>query len=85
MFLEIISSSIMFENMLSNLSNLLYSSKSLKDINQKTNFELKNIVYWLRANKIFLNTKKTKIVLFSFRAKKTIIKKNMNFSISGQK
>ena len=37
-------------------TNLLYSSKSLKDINQKINFELKNIVHWLRANKISLNT-----------------------------
>ena len=64
-------------------TNLLYSSKSLKDINQKINFELKNIVHWLRANKISLNTKKTEIVLF--RAQKTIIKKNMNFRISGQK
>ena len=63
--------------------NLLYSSKSLKDINQKINFELKNIVHWLRANKISLNTKKTEIVLF--RAQKTEIKKNMNFRISGQK
>ena len=36
-----------------NDTNLLYSSKSLKDINQKINFELKNIVHWLRANKIF--------------------------------
>ena len=26
-------------------TNLLYSSKSLKDINQKINFELKNIVH----------------------------------------
>ena len=64
-------------------TNLLYSSKSLKDINQKINFELKNIVHWLRANKISLNTKKTEIVLF--RAQKTEIKKNMNFRISGQK
>ena len=56
---------------------LIYSRKSLKDINQKINFELKNIVHWLRANKISLNTKKTEIVLF--RSHKTIIKKNMNF------
>ena len=45
-------------------TNLLYSSKSLKDINQKINFELKNIVHWLRANQISLNTKKMEIVLF---------------------
>ena len=34
-------------------TNLLYLSKSLKDINQKINFELKNTVHWLRTNKIF--------------------------------
>ena len=37
-----------------NDSNLLYSSKSLKDVNKKVNFQLKNIVHWLRANKISL-------------------------------
>ena len=30
-------------------------SKSLKDINKKKNFDLKNINHWLRANKISLN------------------------------
>ena len=30
-------------------TNLLYSSKSLKNINQKINFELKNIGHWLRS------------------------------------
>ena len=49
---------------------------SFKDINQKINFELKNIVHWLWANKISLTIKKIK---------KTEIKKNMNFQISGQK
>ena len=38
-------------------TNFLYSSISLKDINQKINFELKNIVHWIRANKICLDTK----------------------------
>ena len=60
-----------------------YSSKSLKGIKQKINFELKNIVHWLRANEIPLNNEKTEIVLF--RTQKTIINKNMSFRISGQK
>ena len=64
-------------------TNLLYSSKSLKNINQKINFELKNIIHRLGANKISLNTNKTETV--PFRAQKTITKKNMNFRISGQK
>ena len=48
--------------------NLFYSSNSLKDIEKKVNFDLKNIVQWLRANKISLNTDKTEIILL--RAKK---------------
>ena len=62
---------------------MLYSSKSLKGINQKINFELKNIVHWLIANEIPLNNEKTEIV--PFRTQKTIIKKNMSFRINGQK
>ena len=37
-------------------TNLLYSSKSLKDIHNKINFDLKSLVHWLRVNKISLNT-----------------------------
>ena len=65
-------------------ANLLYSSKPLKNINKRINFDLNNIVHWLRANKISLNTSKTEIILF--RTKKKIdIKEHMNFRISGQK
>ena len=52
-------------------TNLLYSSKSLKDINQKINFVLKNIAALVRTIKISLNTKKTETV--PFRSQKTII------------
>ena len=48
--------------------NLFYSRNSLKDIEKKVNFDLRNIVQWLRANKISLNTDKTEIILL--RAKK---------------
>ena len=54
-------------------------SKSLKDINKKKNFDLKNINHWLRANKISLNNDSLQI------NKKIQIKKHMNFRISGQK
>ena len=40
-------------------TNLLYASSSLKDINKKTNFDLSNLVQWLRANKIALNVNET--------------------------
>ena len=58
---------------------LLYSNKSLKDSNQKKNFELKIIDHCLRTNKVSLNTKKTEIVLFRAH------KRKMDFEISGQK
>ena len=45
-------------------TNLLYSNKSLKDVNKKINFDLKNIAHWIRANNIPLNTGKTEIILF---------------------
>ena len=64
-------------------TNLLYSSKSLKHINKKVNFELKNIFHWLRANRISLNTSKTDLILF--RSKRKQITKHLNFRISGQK
>ena len=62
--------------------NVLYSSKSLKDLNKKINYDLKNTVEWLRGKKISLNASKTELVLFRTRGK--MITKNMNFRISGQ-
>ena len=64
-------------------TNILYTSKSLKDINKKVNHDLKNIVEWVRANKISLNSSKTELILF--RSKNKLINKKMNFRISGQK
>ena len=63
-------------------TNVLYSSKSLR-YKQKINHDLKNTVEWLTTNKISLNASKTGLVLF--RTKGTMITKNMNFRISGQK
>ena len=64
-------------------TNLFYSSKSLKDTNKKVNFELKNIVHWLRANKIYLDTSKADLNLF--RSKRKQKRKHLNCRISGQK
>ena len=63
--------------------NILYRHMSLRKINQRINFDLKNIVEWLRANKIALNTNKTEIVLF--RTPRKRITRKINFRISGQK
>ena len=48
----------------------------------KVNFDQKNIP-WLRANKISLNTDKTKLILFW--SKNKVITKHLDFCISGQK
>ena len=64
-------------------TNILYKNHSLKKINQRINFDLKNIVEWLRANRIALNTSKTEIVLF--RTPRKPITRKISFRISGQK
>ena len=56
-------------------TNVLYISDSLKHINHNINHDLKNIVEWLRANKISLNAGKTELVIFRSKNKK-IGKKN---------
>ena len=63
-------------------TNTLCTSKSLKDINRKVNYNLRQIVEWLRANKISWNSGKTELVLFISKKKNT---KNLKFRISGQK
>ena len=52
-------------------TNVLYSSKSLKDINKKINHDLKNIVEMLRTNKISLNANKKELVSFRKRGRMT--------------
>ena len=64
-------------------TNLVYAIKSVKDINRKVKIDLKNIIYWLRANKITLKADKTELILF--RSKNKIIIKHLNFWIIGQK
>ena len=64
-------------------TNLLYASKSIKDINRRVKLDLKNIIYWLRANNISLNADKTELILC--RSKNKVNTKNLNFQISGQK
>ena len=45
-------------------TNLLYLGKSIKKLNKLVNIDLKNLLYWLNANKISLNVKKTELVIF---------------------
>ena len=64
-------------------ANIIYRHKSLRKINQRINYDLRNIVEWLRANRIALNTDKTRTVLF--RAPRKPLTRKMNFRISGQR
>ena len=64
-------------------TNLLLVNKSLKKIISNVNHDLALITDWLRANKISLNTSKTKVLIY--KPKATKIRKNLNFRISGQK
>ena len=57
---------------------LVDNSTNIK-INKHTNHDLKLLTTWLRANRISLNTSKTKILLFRPKSKR-----NLNFKISGQ-
>ena len=58
-------------------TNILYKHKSLRKINQRINFDLKNLAEWLRANRIALNTSKTEIIIF--RTPRKTITRKMNF------
>ena len=64
-------------------TNIIYRHKSLKKINQRIQYDLRNIAEWLRANRIALNTDKTRTVLF--RAPRKPLTRKMNFRISGQR
>ena len=50
-------------------TNLLYLGKSIKKHNKLVNYDLKNLLYWLNANKISLNVKKTELVIFKSKRK----------------
>ena len=64
-------------------TNIIYRYKSLRKISQIINYDLRNIVEWLRANRIALNTGKTKILLF--RAPRKPFTRKMNVRISWAK
>ena len=50
-------------------TNLLYFGKSIKKLNKLVNYDLKNLLYWLNANKVSLNVIKTELVVFKSKRK----------------
>ena len=45
-------------------TNLIHFSKSVYRLNKYVNPDLRNLTYWLNANRILLNVKKTELVIF---------------------
>ena len=62
-------------------SNLFLSGKNTDHVQQMINDELKDIVIWLRANKLSLNIRKTHYMLFS---NKKVIQPNVTIEINRQ-
>ena len=60
-------------------TNILLSQLSLKALRKSLSRELRNVFDWLCANRLSLNAKKTELVLFKPRAKKTEIRLTANF------
>ena len=52
-------------------TNLLCLSNSIKKLNKLVNADLKHLANWLNANKISFNIKKTEIVIFKSKQKKS--------------
>ena len=51
-------------------TNLLCLSNSIKKLNKLVNADLKHLANWLNANKILLNVKKAKMIIFKSKHKK---------------
>ena len=49
---------------------ITFSHKSLKKVNKFINHDLSLLVQWLRANRISLNTSRSKIILFQTKTKR---------------
>ena len=54
-------------------TKLLNFSHSIKKMNKRVNYDLKNLNNWLSANKICINVDKTEVVLFKSLKNKLIL------------
>ena len=84
-YINILNNAIKYSNVhhFADDKNLLLSDKLLKKINKHINHDLKLLNIWLRANKISLNARKTKIILFRSKPQSNMTK-HFSFRISGQ-
>ena len=51
-------------------TNVIHFSKPVNRLNEYVNLDLKNLTYWLNANRISLNVKKTELEIFKHQRKK---------------
>ena len=54
------------------------AQKSFNDLENTVNEEQKNVSDWLKANKLSLNIKKTKLIIFKLRIRKSVKKLILN-------
>ena len=64
-------------------TNLLHFHDSVKSLNKSINYDLKQLVHWLNANKIALNVGKTELVFFKPKNKRTDF--DLNIKLAGKK
>ena len=50
-------------------TNLFCTNKSVKNLNELVDRDMKQLSNWLRVNKISLNVEKTELVVFKFQRK----------------
>ena len=64
-------------------TTIITSSPDIKELYAKMNFELQKLEVWVMANKLCLNVKKTKYILF--RPNVTVLRSNTNcIMLNGQ-
>ena len=64
-------------------ATILQSGKSLEGLAKKLNQDLKSLSQWLKANKLSLNVKKTKLIIF--RRKAADIDYGIKFKLDGKR
>ena len=64
-------------------TNLLIKNKSIKQLQKHLNFDLRRLVYWLKSNKISLNTSKSEMLIF--RHPNKVINYDLKIKLQGKR
>ena len=64
-------------------TSLLQSNPCLKTLQNKLNYDLKQLSKWLRANKIYLNATKTEVIPFTHKINKLLIEMMLAYLFPG--